>query len=69
MLSEAVPRTVGSSVCKYLVSVLPISSVQSLSYVRLFATPWTATCQASPSITNSWSLLKLVSIELVMYYP
>ena len=42
------------------------SSVQSLSRVRLFMTPWTAACQASLSITNSWSLLKLVSIELVM---
>ena len=42
------------------------SSVQLLSCVRLFATPWTAPCQASLSITNSWSLLKLVSIELVM---
>ena len=39
---------------------------QSLSCVRLFATPWTAAHQASLSITNSWSLLKLMSIELVM---
>ena len=42
------------------------SSVQSFSHVRLFATPWTAACQASLSITNSWSLLKLMSIKLVM---
>ena len=42
------------------------SSVQSLSCVRLFATPWTAACQASLSIANSQSLLKLMSIELVM---
>ena len=42
------------------------SSVQSLSRVRLFATPWTAAHQASLSITNSRSLLKLMSIELVM---
>ena len=42
------------------------TSVQSLSRVRLFATPWTAARQASLSITNSWSLLKLMSIELVM---
>ena len=42
------------------------SSVQLLSCVRLFATQWTAACQASLSITNSWSLLKLMSIELVM---
>ena len=37
-----------------------------LSCVRLFVTPWTAARQASPSITNSWSLLRLTSIELVM---
>ena len=43
-----------------------ISSVQSLSCVQLFATPWTAARQASLSFTNSWSLLKLMSIELVM---
>ena len=42
------------------------SSVQSLSCVQLFATPWTAVCQASLSITNSQSLLKLMCIELVM---
>ena len=43
-----------------------ISSVQSLSRVRLFATPWTAARQASLSITNSQSLLKLMSIKSVM---
>ena len=42
------------------------SSVQSLSHVQFFVTPWTAACQASLSITNSQSLLKLMSIELVM---
>ena len=42
------------------------SSVQSLSRVRLFAAPWTAARQASLSITNSQSLLKLMSIEWVM---
>ena len=42
------------------------SSVQSLSHVQLFVTPWIATHQASLSITNSQSLLKLMSIELVM---
>ena len=42
------------------------SSVQSLSYVWLFVTPWTAALQASLSITNSRSLLKCMSIELVM---
>ena len=43
-----------------------VVSVQSLSRVQLFATPWTAAQQASPSITNSWSLPKLMSIESVM---
>ena len=43
-----------------------VSSVQLLSCVRLFATPWTAACQASLFITNSQSLPKLMSIELVM---
>ena len=46
--------------CRY------IRSVQLLSRVRLFVTPWTAACQASLSITNSRTLLKLMSIELVM---
>ena len=51
-------------------SVLPqphvVRLVQSLSRVRLFATSWTAACQASPSFTISQSLLKLMSIESVM---
>ena len=42
------------------------SSVQSLSHVRLFATPWTAACKAFLPITNSRCLLKLMSIEWVM---
>ena len=41
-------------------------SVQLFSHVRLFAPPWKAACQASLSITNSWSLLKLMSIKSVM---
>ena len=45
---------------------LSFSSVQSLSRVQLFATPWSVGCQASLSITNSWSLLKLMSIKSVM---
>ena len=45
---------------------ITFSSVQSLSHVRLFATPWMAAYQASLSITNSQSLLKLMSIEPVM---
>ena len=43
-----------------------LSSVQSLSHVQLFATPWTAACQASLSITNSRILFKFMSIESVM---
>ena len=43
-----------------------MSSVQSLSHVRLFGTPWTAERQASLSITKSWSLPKLMSIESLM---
>ena len=45
---------------------IKIAIVQLLNHVRLFVTPWTATCQASLSITNSWSILKLMSIESVM---
>ena len=51
----------GSWKCLWL-----IGSVQSLSCVRLFATPWTAARQASLSVTNSRSLLKLMSIDSVM---
>ena len=46
--------------------ILVSQSVHSLSRVRLFVTPWIAACQASLSITNSRSLLKLMSIESVM---
>ena len=47
-------------------NTLSVSSVQSLSWVWLFETPWTAAHQATLSITNSLSLLKLRSIESVM---
>ena len=50
----------------WLLSAWSFSSGQSLNHVWLFATPWTAACQASLSITNSWSLLKLMSVESVM---
>ena len=52
----------------FLVSLMDInpSSVQSLSCVRFFATPWTAARQASLSVNNSWSFLRLMSIESVM---
>ena len=51
--------------CQNEFSIL-FSSVQSLSHVWVFATPWTAACQASLSIANSRSLLRLMSVELVM---
>ena len=47
-------------------SAISVGSVQSLSHVQLLVTPWAAARQASLSITNSWSLFKLTSIELVM---
>ena len=49
-----------------LCKTLSVCSVQSLSHVWLFATPWTAACQASMSVTNSQSLLKLMPIVSVM---
>ena len=51
---------------RQLLNRAQFSSIQSLSCVWLFATPWIAACQASLSITNSWSSLKLLSIESVM---
>ena len=50
----------------FKIFIVHVSSVQSLSCVRLFATPWTTACQSSPSITNSWSPPKPMSIESVM---
>ena len=52
-----------SKLDNYLVT---LQSVQSLSHVQLFVTPWTAARQTSLSITNSWSLLKVMFIELVI---
>ena len=52
--------------CIFVYVYFCISSVQSLSYDRLFVTPWTAACQASLSITNTWSLLKFMSIKSVI---
>ena len=49
-----------------LTTWVQFSSIQPLSCIRLFATPWTAALQASLSNINSWSLPKLTSIELVM---
>ena len=51
---------------RYHYTVIQLSSVQCLSHVRLFVTPWTVVCQTSLSINNSQSLLKLMCIELVM---
>ena len=48
------------------IRLLEFSSVQLISHVWLFVTPWTAPCQASLSFTKFWSLLKLMSIELVI---
>ena len=62
--AEAIMGTFVSSVLS--VKIVQFSSVQSLSHVQLFVTPWTAAHQASLSITNSQSLLKLMSIESVM---
>ena len=52
--------------CALCSECIQFSSVQSLSRVQLFVTPWTAACQASLSIINSWSLLKHMPIESVM---
>ena len=54
------------SICIYLYLYVKFSSVQSLHCVQLFAIPWTAAGQASLSITNSRSFLKVMSIESVM---
>ena len=53
-------------ICFKEVYPVQFRSVQSLSHVRLFVTPWAAACQASLSITNCWNLLKLMPIESVM---
>ena len=55
-----------SYTCPHIPNDTPFSSVQSLSRAQLFATPWTVARQASLSITNSRSLLKLMSFESVM---
>ena len=61
------PRTPKWGWCQHQATRLTeFSSVPSLNHVQCFATPWTAACQASLSIINTWSLLKLMSIESVM---
>ena len=65
--SLAICSNVDRSTGYYLSEISPwVSLVQSLHCVQLFATPWTATCQAFLSISNSQSLLKFMSIESVM---
>ena len=64
--SKAWVRAVSSANWTEVPGTVQFSSVQSLSCVWIFVTPWTAARQASLSITNSQSLLKLMSIELVM---
>ena len=75
-------RTLGSITCRHTYSIpfflvwaagrrafggtVQFSSFPSLSHVGPFVTQWTAACQASLSIANSWSLLKLMSLELVI---
>ena len=65
-----------TSTCLSAVFIIQFSSVQSLSHVRLFATPWIAAHQASLSITNSRSSLRLTSIKsvipsshIILYHP
>ena len=53
-------------ICRTYIYFTILSSVQFLSHFWLFATPWTAACQVSLSVTNSQNLLKLMSIESVM---
>ena len=63
-LSEnEIPKT---ELAEFFLTIIQFSSVRFLRDVRLFATPWTAVHQASLSITSSWRLLKLMSVESVM---
>ena len=65
--THAIPKvTFSKTKLLDLAQVVQFSSIQLLSRVQLFATPWTPARQASLSITNSWSLPKLMSIESVM---
>ena len=61
-----IPPLASSSPAFHLVYSVQFSLVQSVSRIWLFATPWATACRASLSITNSQSLLKLMSIESVM---
>ena len=59
-------EVVKQEISRVNIDTLGISSVQLFSHIRLFVTPWTAARQASLSITNSQSLLKLMSLESMM---
>ena len=63
--AEKVMSLLFNMLSRLVIAFLP-RSIHSLSCVRLLVTPWTAARQASLSITNSWSLVKLMSIKLVM---
>ena len=66
-LAAILPFLLGMLSKDYISQAPPkLSSVWSFSRVQLFTNPWTAACQVSLSFTNSQSLLKLMSIELVM---
>ena len=66
-VSNLVPNIESNWLIDWLIYwFIQFSSVQSLSHVQFFVTPWSAAHQASLSITNSWSLLKFMSIESVM---
>ena len=65
-ITEPPEKFIISSVHKVIISSVQFSSVQLLSRVLLYVTPWTAACQASLSITKSQSLLKLMSTVSVM---
>ena len=66
-VSNLVPNIESNWLIDWLIYwFIQFSSVQSLSHVQFFVTPWTAARQASLSITNSWSLLKFMSIEVVI---
>ena len=64
--THACACTYVSLILCYFIACVLFSSLQLLSHVQLFATPWTVTYQASLSITSSWNLLKLMSIQSMM---
>ena len=65
-MQEVLNNVSGEVFCFICFPLFQLSSVQSLSHVQVFVTPWTAAHQASLSITNSQSLLKLMSLKSVM---